>query len=131
MGFLMDFVILMKPHPHNIFKLFVLYLDILYVLWVELSKLLICQSAAVQTSVRNTRLLLLFSWGIYPIAYLLTMLARFDRSAIVDIHLGYTIIDVLGKPMFGLLVLAIALEKTKFDKDMGMPITTIHNSEFD
>jgi hypothetical protein len=27
MGFLMDFVILMKPHPHNIFKLFVLYLD--------------------------------------------------------------------------------------------------------
>jgi hypothetical protein len=26
MGFLMDFVILMKPHPHNIFKLFVLYL---------------------------------------------------------------------------------------------------------
>jgi hypothetical protein len=28
MGFLMDFVILMKPHPHNIFKLFVLYLGL-------------------------------------------------------------------------------------------------------
>jgi bacteriorhodopsin len=104
---------------------------ILYVLWVELSKSLVCQPNAVQTSVRNTRLLLLFSWGVYPIAYLLTMLGRFDRSAIVDIHLGYTIVDVLAKPMFGLLVLAIALEKTKFDKDMGMPIATIHNTELD
>jgi hypothetical protein len=26
MGFLMDFVILMKPHPYNLFKPFVLYL---------------------------------------------------------------------------------------------------------
>ena len=59
------------------------------------------------------------------------MLGRFDRFAIVDIHLGYTIADALAKPMFGLLVLAIGLEKTKFDKDMGMPIATIHNTELD
>jgi bacteriorhodopsin len=40
---------------------------ILYVLWVELSKSLVCQPNAVQTSVRNTRLLLLFSWGFTPL----------------------------------------------------------------
>jgi hypothetical protein len=28
MGFLVNFVILMKPHPHNLFKPFVLYLDV-------------------------------------------------------------------------------------------------------
>ncbi|MCY7392873.1 MAG: bacteriorhodopsin, partial [Leptolyngbyaceae cyanobacterium CAN_BIN12] len=39
---------------------------ILYVLWIELSKSLVRQPAAVQTLVRNMRLLLLFSWGVYP-----------------------------------------------------------------
>ncbi len=98
---------------------------ILYVLWVELSQSLVHQPAAVQTLVRNTRLLLLLSWGIYPIAYLLPMLGISDKSAMIGIHLGQTLADVLAKPMFGLLVLAIAVAKTKFDKDMGsLPIVT-------
>lgn len=105
---------------------------ILYVLWVELSRSLVHQPAAVQTLVRNTRLLLLLSWGIYPIAYLLPMLGISDKSAMIGIQLGQTLADVLAKPMFGLLVLAIAIAKTKFDKDMGsLPIVTIHDAELD
>jgi hypothetical protein len=103
------------------------------VLWVELSKLLVRQPDIVQTLVRNTRLLLLLSWGIYPIAYLLTMLGRFDKSITLDIHTGQTIADVLAKPLFGLFVLAIAIEKTKFYKDMdsSLPIATTHDTELD
>lgn len=93
---------------------------ILYVLWVELSKSLVRQPAAVQTLVRNMRLLLLFSWGVYPIAYLLPMLGITGTTATVGVQLGYTIADVLAKPVFGLLVFAIAVAKTKVDQD-GAP----------
>jgi len=88
---------------------------ILYVLWIELSKSLVRQPEGVQTLVKNMRLLLLFSWGVYPIAYLLPMLGITGATADVGVQIGYTIADVLAKPIFGLLVFAIALEKTRVD----------------
>jgi bacteriorhodopsin len=94
---------------------------ILYVLWVELSKSLVRQPAAVQTLVRNMRLLLLLSWGVYPIAYLLPMVGVSGTSATIGIQIGYTIADVLAKPVFGLLVFAIALVKTKVDLEGNVP----------
>ena len=90
---------------------------ILYVLWVELSKSLERQPAEVQSIVRNMRLLLLFSWGVYPIAYLLPVFGISGTTATVSVQVGYTIADVLAKPLFGLLVFAIAVSKTKFDLD--------------
>ncbi len=105
---------------------------ILYVLWVELSKSLVRQPAPVQTLVRNMRLLLLLSWGVYPIAYLLPMLGIVGTSATVGVQLGYTIADVLAKPVFGLLVFAIALTKTKFDgENSGLPVEVDHVTELD
>jgi len=92
------------------------FIYILYVLWVELSKSLLRQPPAVQTLIRNMRLLLLFSWGVYPIAYLLPMLGIVGTTATVGVQLGYTIADVLAKPLFGLLVFAIAVTKTKLDQ---------------
>jgi bacteriorhodopsin len=97
---------------------------ILYVLWVELSKSLVRQPAVVQVLVRSMRLLLLLSWGVYPIAYLLPMLGITGTSATIGVQLGYTIADVLAKPVFGLLVFAIAIAKTKFDQDGSLPIAT-------
>jgi bacteriorhodopsin len=94
---------------------------ILYVLWVELSKSLVRQPEAVQNLVRNMRLLLLLSWGVYPIAYLLPMLGISGTSATIGIQIGYTIADVLAKPVFGLLVFAIALVKTKVDLEGNAP----------
>jgi bacteriorhodopsin len=95
---------------------------ILYVLWVELSKSLVRQPAPVQTLVRNMRLLLLFSWGVYPIAYLLPMLGITGTTATIGIQLGYTIADILAKPIFGLLVFAIATVKTTIDQEtLGLP----------
>ncbi len=101
---------------------------ILYVLWVELSKSLVNQPAAVQTLVRNMRLLLLFSWGVYPIAYLLPMLGITGTAASVGVQLGYTIADVLAKPVFGLLVFAIAIAKTKVDQESSGSIEEVAHS---
>ncbi len=80
---------------------------ILYILWVELSKSLERQTVDVQSKVRNLRLLLLFSWGVYPIAYLLPVFGIASAGA--------TIADVLAKPLFGLIVFAIAVSKTQTD----------------
>lgn len=105
---------------------------ILYVLWIELSKSLGRQPAPVQTLVRNMRLLLLFSWGVYPIVYILPMLGITGTSASIGVQVGYTIADVLAKPVFGLLVFAIAVTKTKFDQDSDtLPIVTSHVAEPD
>lgn len=105
---------------------------ILYVLWIELSKSMVRQPAAVQSLVRSMRLLLLLSWGVYPIAYLLPMLGIVGTSATVGVQLGYTIADVLAKPIFGLLVFAIALEKTKADQEnSGLTVEAGHLPELD
>lgn len=93
---------------------------ILYVLWVELSRSLVRQPAAVQTLVRNMRLLLLFSWGAYPIAYLLPLVGVVGASGTVGIQVGYTVADILAKPVFGLLVFAIAVTKTEADRNDGL-----------
>jgi bacteriorhodopsin len=108
------------------------FVYILYVLWIELSKSLVRQPAAVQTLVRNMRLLLLFSWGVYPIAYLLPMLGITGTTASIGVQLGYTIADVLAKPVFGLLVFAIALTKTKVDQEnSGLPTESGYTPEID
>jgi bacteriorhodopsin len=107
---------------------------IIYVLWVELSKSLVRQPAPVQILVRNMRLLLLFSWGVYPIAYLLPMLGITGTTATIGIQLGYTIADILAKPIFGLLVFAIANVKLTVDQEtIGSPVmaTAGHAAELE
>lgn len=88
------------------------FLYILYVLWVELGKALKMQPARVRVLVRNLRLLLLASWGFYPIAYLLPLLGVSGATGFVSVQLGYTVADVLAKPLFGLMIHAIARAKT-------------------
>ena len=50
------------------------FIYILYTLWVELGTALALQSPRVKTLMTNLRLLLLFSWGFYPIAYLVPVI---------------------------------------------------------
>jgi bacteriorhodopsin len=95
------------------------FVYILYVLWVELSKSLERQPENVQDLVRSMRLLLLLSWGVYPIAYILPLIGVTGTSATIGVQLGYTIADVLAKPIFGLYVFTIAVAKTKFDLQQG------------
>jgi hypothetical protein len=68
------------------------FLYILYVLWVELGKSLAAQPEKVRVLVRNLRLLLLASWGVYPIAYLAPCprlrRRRRGRRAPDRLHLG-------------------------------------------
>ncbi|MEL0135056.1 MAG: bacteriorhodopsin-like, partial [Aquiluna sp.] len=85
------------------------FLYILYVLFVELGKSLERQSEAVQRKIKELRLLLLATWGVYPIAFIANMNATgFDETGFVLRETGYTIADILAKCLFGLMIFTIA-----------------------
>ncbi len=88
------------------------FLYILYVLFVELSKSLDRQPAGVAETVSRLRLLLIATWGVYPIAYIINIVADASASSFVTVQVGYTIADVLAKCVFGLTILKIARMKS-------------------
>lgn len=92
------------------------FLYILYVLFVELGKSLERQSAAVREKIRLLRLLLLATWGVYPISFIMNMNATgFDPASFVARETGYTIADILAKCLFGLMIFTIARIKSAED----------------
>jgi bacteriorhodopsin len=86
---------------------------ILYVLWSELGASMPGQPERVQLLFRNMRLLLLGTWGFYPIVYCLPFFGLSAESAVVSIQVGYAIADVLAKAGYGVLIYTIAREKSE------------------
>jgi bacteriorhodopsin len=91
------------------------FLYILYVLFVELGRSLDRQSPQVRKLVDGLRYIILATWGIYPLAYIAPSVIDDAATAEVVRQVGYSIGDVLAKPLFGLLVLGIALAKSRAD----------------
>jgi hypothetical protein len=92
------------------------FLYILFVLFVELGKSLAKQSAEVRKKVSLLRLLLLATWGVYPITYILEMNSTgFDAANVVTREVGYSIADILAKCLFGLIIFSIARIKSAED----------------
>jgi bacteriorhodopsin len=88
------------------------FLYILYVLFVELGKSLERQPAGVAETIGRLRLLLIATWGVYPISYILGMNGDPTASSFVGVQVGYTIADILAKCVFGLTILKIARMKS-------------------
>lgn len=95
------------------------FLYILYVLFVELSKSLAHQPAEVAATIGRLRLLLIGTWGVYPISYLFNMMSygdgQIDTTAFVTREIGYSIADVLAKCAYGLVIYKIARLKSAID----------------
>jgi len=92
------------------------FLYILYVLFIELGKSLSRQSADVQKKVRILRLLLIATWGVYPITFILAMgNTQATVEQFVAREVGYTIADILAKCLIGLIIYSIARIKSAED----------------
>jgi bacteriorhodopsin len=93
------------------------FVYILYVLFTELGDTIQQQSGRVATLLSNARLLLLATWGFYPIAYLIPMFnpgyPTEAPGAVVALQVGYTISDVLAKAGYGVLIYSIAKAKSE------------------
>ena len=92
---------------------------ILFVLWFELKDAIARQPEQVQTLLKGMRWLLLASWGVYPIAYLLPEIGITGAVATVSVQIGYTVADLLAKPVFGLLAFSIARIKSQSEAEAG------------
>jgi len=88
------------------------FLYILYVLFVELGKSLDRQPEGVAATIGRLRLLLIATWGVYPISYILGMGGDATAQQFVGVQVGYTIADILAKCVFGLTILKIARMKS-------------------
>ncbi|MFT6803454.1 MAG: bacteriorhodopsin [Nitriliruptoraceae bacterium] len=89
------------------------FVYILYVLFVELSGSLGRQAPGVIRLLSAMRYVLLVTWMVYPIAYILPALIDDSVAAEIARQVGYSLADVLAKPLFGLLVVAIAITKSR------------------
>lgn len=87
------------------------FLYIVYALWVELSKATADADPKVKVLLRNTRLLLIGTWGFYPIAYMLPMMGIAGSTAEVGLQVGYSIADIAAKCGYGFMIYAIAKAK--------------------
>jgi bacteriorhodopsin len=90
------------------------FLYIMYVLWIEMKKSLASQSEKVRGLFQTLRLLLLATWGVYPITFILAMNSTGAPTAseVVAREIGYSIADILAKCLFGLMIFAIARIKS-------------------
>ena len=90
------------------------FLYIMYVLWFEMKKSLDSQSARVRSLFQTLRVLLIATWGVYPITFILSMNSGAIPTAdeVVAREVGYTIADILAKCLFGLIIFAIARIKS-------------------
>jgi bacteriorhodopsin len=90
------------------------FLYILYVLFIELGKSLSKQSEAVVKKVKLLRILLIATWGVYPITFILAMNNTGAPSAadVVAREVGYSIADILAKCVFGLIIFTVARIKS-------------------
>ena len=91
------------------------FLYILYILFVQLTKSLGRQPAEVSASVGRLRLLLIATWGVYPISYLFPLLGLTGGDAFVARQVGYSVADVLAKCLYGLVIYKIARLKSGLD----------------
>jgi bacteriorhodopsin len=92
------------------------FVYLLYVLFTQLGDVIQKQSNEVATLLSNARLLLLFTWGFYPLVYMVPMFVEGYPSeaggAMTAIQVGYTIADVLAKAGYGVLIYNIARAKS-------------------
>jgi bacteriorhodopsin len=90
------------------------FLYIMYVLFVEISKSLAGQSPKVQGLLKGARILLVATWGVYPITFILAMnnTGAPSFSDVVAREVGYSIADILAKCAFGLLIFTVARIKS-------------------
>ena len=95
------------------------FLYILYVLWVELNNATEGAAPRVKKLLGDTKLLLLATWGFYPIAYLMPQLGVEAGSATVSLQVGYSIADILAKCGYGFMIYAIAQAKMEAEGVTG------------
>lgn len=93
-----------------------------YILWVlfgEFGRELNTMNSRANGLIRGMRTLLLVSWTVYPIAFLVPLMGLDAATAEVVRQVGYSVADVIAKPVFGLMLFAAVRIMT--EEEAAMP----------
>lgn len=96
----------------------VFFIYVLYVLFVEITKSLSGQPARIRNLISGMRWVILVTWMVYPVAYILPRLISNPTTALVARQVGYSIADVLAKPLFGVFAVLIMLIKSREEESI-------------
>jgi bacteriorhodopsin len=78
------------------------------------------ESPRVAAPIRAAIVILLISWLVYPVAYLFPVFFEAGNEAAETVRqVGYSIADLIAKPIYGLVILAIAKARTA--EEQGEP----------
>ncbi|MFQ3536968.1 MAG: bacteriorhodopsin [Aggregatilineales bacterium] len=91
------------------------FVYILYELFFGLGPAIQKETGEARVLLRNIRLLLLATWGFYPMVYLIPILsggAGVTAGVLLAVQVGYCIADVAAKCGYGIMIYAIAKVKT-------------------
>ncbi len=93
---------------------------ILFTVASEMSAATKRESAKVAQGLRLAMILLLVAWLVYPIAYLFPIIFG-ESSAVAETvrQVGYSVADLLAKPVYGLAILAVAKLRTAEESPTG------------
>lgn len=96
------------------------FVYLLYVLYAQMGDALGRQSERVRQLFSVLRTTIVTTWMVYPLAFLAPYLSLSDGTTEVIRQVGYGVADVIAKPAFGLVLYAIARQKSVeegFDAD--------------
>lgn len=88
---------------------------VLFMLWTELRGVLSYDSLRVRSLFSQLRLLLLASWSLHPLVYAFPLLGLSGAGTFVLGQVGHSVADICAKVLYGLMIYAIAREKTLSD----------------
>merc|ERR1711924_536751 len=74
------------------------------------------QADSVASLTAYARWLTIISWLTYPFVYIIKMLGISGVTATAGEQIGYSVTDVVAKAVFGVLIWAIAAEKSKIEE---------------
>merc|ERR1712147_204399 len=78
------------------------------------------QAPSVAFLTAYARWLTIISWLTYPFVYIIKMLGISGVAATAGEQIGYSVADVVAKAVFGVLIWAIAAEKSKIENEGGL-----------
>ena len=84
------------------------FLYILFTLNGELKAAKARETGAVSTSINNATKILLVTWLVYPISYLIPVVFEKSDGTEAGRQVAYTIADITAKALYGLMILSIA-----------------------
>jgi bacteriorhodopsin len=87
------------------------FIIIVYTLFVSLRDSIADQPESARELVSQARYITVISWCTYPIIFVFPMLGLSGAGAATAIQVGYSVADVIAKPILGLVVWKIALAK--------------------